>query len=149
MSRNDLLIEDVSLQLDKSGRYIEGKVQVAISIKNNSKSQTHHVLKRPREVDYDKSTRTLSISLYEKPQPSHKDSAPLEPGQIAILPGATLHWQYLLPLWMKKITRPPGAPEIVQVLDLSGVQKVTCTVAHEISATFERTLLLTLNTPPH
>jgi hypothetical protein len=138
MNSPGLTVEDVSLQLDKSGRYIEGKVQVIITLKNNSPTSTCYVPKRPREIAYDKSSRTLTIGLYEnEPPPS-----PLSPPeQLPIPPATTLQWHYLIPLWMKKITRPPGSREIVEVLDLSAVQKVTCIAAPDISASFERTLV--------
>ena len=123
MNSPDITIEDVTLQLDNSGRYIEGKVQVTITLKNNSKTSTYYVPKRPRDIDYDKASHSLSIGLYEKEPPQ-------EPEQIAILPDTTLQWQYLVPLWIKKIMRPPGSKEIVEVSDISGVQKVVCTVAY-------------------
>jgi hypothetical protein len=143
MNSPDITIEDVSLQMDQSGMYIEGKVQISITLKNNSKSLTYYVLKRLRNIDYDKGGRTLSIGLFESEQ-------------VAILPDTTLQWQYLIPMWMKKITRTPGLREIVEVLDISDVQKVVCTVAYHTSpfqvessdeggetvvASFERTLL--------
>ena len=135
MKSSDITIEDVSLQIEKSSRYIEGKVQVIITLKNNSKTLTYYVLKRPRTIDYDKGSHTLSIGLYEKelPQDIKVSSSPIEPEQVAILPDTTLQWQYLLPVWMKKIMRPPGLREIVEVLDISGVQKVVCTVAYHTS----------------
>ena len=37
MNSSDITIEDVSLQLEKSGMYIEGRVQIIITLKNNSK----------------------------------------------------------------------------------------------------------------
>ena len=83
MTSPDISIEDVHLQLDKSGRYMEGKVQ--------------------------------------------------EPEQVALLPDTLFHWEYLLPLWVKKITRPAGLKEIVEVLNISGAQKVFCTVAYHTS----------------
>jgi hypothetical protein len=152
MNSRDITIEDVSLQLDKSGRYIEGKVGVVIALRNNSKTLTCYVLKRPRIIDYDKSSQTLTIGLYdeERPLDINAGSARFEPEQLAILPDATLQWQYLAPLWMKKITRPSGSREIVDVIDISGVQKVVCTVAFHtgphskweepVSASFERAL---------
>ena len=150
MNSPDLTIEDINLQLDTSGRYIEGKVQVIIALKNNSKTSTYYVLKRPRSVDYDKASHTLSIGLFEKDLPQDSPG-PFQPEQIAIPPDTTLQWQHLLPVWIKKITRPPGAREIVEVLDISKVQKVVCTVAYHTSvsgvkllgtasASFERTV---------
>jgi hypothetical protein len=135
MNSPNITIEDVTLQMDKSSRYIEGKVQMLITLKNNSKTVIYYVLKRPRNIDYDPGTHTLSISLYEKelPQDIKVSSIPFEPEQIAILPDTTLHWQYLVPVWMKKIMRPPGVREIVEVLDISDVQKVICTVAYHTS----------------
>jgi len=133
MNSPDITIEDVQLQPDKSGRYIEGKVEVVVTLKNNSRVFTYYVLRRPRNIDYDKGSHTLSISLYEKETSRDVGSSPTEPEQIAISPGATLHWQYLLPVWIKKITRPPGLREIVEVSDISRVQKVVCTVAYHTS----------------
>ena len=135
MNSSDITIEDVNLQVEKSSRYIEGKVQIIITLKNNSKTLTYYVLKRPRNIDYDKGSHTLSIDLYEKelPQDIKVSSMPFEPEQVAILPDTTLQWQYLVPLWMKKITRPSGLREIVEVLDISGVQKVVCIVAYHTS----------------
>ena len=132
MNNSDISIEDVSLQIEKSSGYIEGKVQVTVTLKNNSKTLIYYVLKRPRNIDYDKGSHTLSIGLYEKelPQDIKVSSSPFEPEQVAILPDTTLQWQYLLPVWMKKIMRPPGLREIVEVSDISGVQKVVCTVAY-------------------
>lgn len=146
MNSRDITIEDVNLQMDKSGRYIEGKVQVIITLKNNSTTVVYYVPKRPRNIDYDKSSRTLSIGLYDN---ELLQDRPFEPEQVAILPGTTLPWQYLIPVWMKKITRPSGVRETVEVLDISTVQKVVCTVAvsaalskqgETISANFERTI---------
>ncbi len=39
--------------MEKSGRHIEGKVQIIITLKNNSKTSIYYVLKRPRNIDYD------------------------------------------------------------------------------------------------
>lgn len=135
MNSPNITIEDVNLQIDKSGRYIEGKVQVIIALKNNSKTSIYYVMKRPRDIDYDKSSHTLSIDLYEKdlPQNIKVSSSPFEPEQVAILPDTMLQWEYLLPVWLKKITRPSGSREIVEVLDISWVQKVVCTVAFHTS----------------
>jgi hypothetical protein len=135
MSSSDITIEDVSLQIEESGRYIEGKVQIIMTLKNNSKTLTYYVLKQPRNIDYDKSSHTLSIGLYEKelPQLIKISSRPFEPEQVAILPDTTLQWQYLCPVWLKKIMRPSGSREIVEVLDISEVQKVVCTVAYHTS----------------
>ena len=135
MSTSDIAIEDVNLQIEKSSRYIEGKVQIIITLKNNSKTLIYYVLKRPRNIDYDQGSHTLSIGLYEKelPQDMKVSSTPFEPEQVAILPDTTLQWQYLFPLWMKKIMRPSGLREIVEVLDISAVQKVVCTVAYHTS----------------
>jgi hypothetical protein len=135
MDSPDITIEDVTLEMEKSGRYIEGKVQIVITLKNNSKTVTYYMLKRPRDIDYDKGSHTLSIGLYEKePPPDIKVSSRLfAPEQVTILPDTTLQWQYLVPVWMKKITRPPGLREIVEVLDISAVQKVVCTVAYHAS----------------
>ena len=155
MNSSDITIEDVNLQIENSSRYIEGKVRVIMVLKNNSKTSTYYVLKRPRTIEYDRGSHTLSISLYEKelPQDLKVSSSPFEPEQVAILPDTTLQWQYLIPVWMKKITRPAGSREIVEVLDISAVQKVVCTVAchtspfrdkwaETVSAGFERTLNL-------
>ena len=153
MNSPDITIEDVDLQKEKSSGYIEGKVRVIIALKNNSKTSTYYVLKRPRTIEYDRGSHTLSISLYEKDllQGVKVSSGPVEPEQIAILPDSTLQWQYLIPVWIKKITRPAGSREIIEVLDISAVQKVVCTVAYHtsplrdkwvetVSAGFERTL---------
>jgi hypothetical protein len=150
MNSSDITIEDVNLEMDKSGRYIEGKVQIILTLKNNSKTLVYYVLKRPRDIDYDKGSHTLSIGLYEKelPQDINVSSRSFEREQVAILPDTSLQWQYLIPLWMKKIVRPPGLREIVEVLDISDVQKVICTVAYHtspfrgetVSASFERTM---------
>lgn len=136
MNNSDISIEDVNLQLDKSVRHIEGKVQIIITLKNNSKTLIYYVPKRPRNIDYDQSGHVLSIGLYENEQ-------------VAILPDTTLRWQYLIPVWIKKIIRPYGLKEIVKVIDISGVQKVICTVAchtspfrvETVSASFERTII--------
>jgi hypothetical protein len=135
MNGSKITIEDVHLQMEKSSGYIEGKVQVIITIKNNSKTLTYYVLKRPRAIDYDQGSHTLSISLYEKelPQDIKVSSGAYEPEQVAILPDTALPWQYLFPVWMKKITRPAGSKEIVEVLDITTVQKVVCTVAYHTS----------------
>ena len=136
MNGSEITIEDVHLQMEKSSGYIEGKVQVIITLKNNSKTLTYYVLKRPRAIDYDRGSHTLYISLYEKevPQDIKVGSGAFEPEQVAILPDATLPWQYLIPVWMKKITRPAGSGEVVEVLDISATQKVACTVAYHTSA---------------
>jgi len=128
-------MEDVNLEIDKSGRYIEGKVQIIITLKNNSTTLVYYVLKSPRDIDYDKGSHTLSIGLYEKEPPHgiNVSSRLFEPEQVAILPETTLQWQYLIPRWMKKIARPSGLREIVEVLDISDVQKVICTVAYHTS----------------
>jgi hypothetical protein len=150
MHSSGITIEDVNLQIEKSSRSIEGKVQVVISMKNNSKTLTYYVLKRPRTIEYDKDSRTLSIGLYEQALPQDITGG-FEPEQIAILPDATLQWQYLIPVWMKKIMRPGGLREVVEVLDISDVQKVVCTVAYHtspfretwaetVSSSFERML---------
>lgn len=138
MNSSDITIEDVQLQMDKSGRYIEGKVQVIITLKNNSKTLTYYVLKRPRNFDYDKGSHALSIDLYEKelPHDIKVNSGPFELEQVAILPDTMLQWEYLFPVWMKKITRPSGLREVVEVLDISGVQKVVCTVAKHCRSAF-------------
>ena len=135
MNSSDITIEDVNLQVEKSSRYIEGKVQIIITLKNNSKTLTYYVLKRPRNIDYDKGSQTLSIGLYEKelPQDIKVSSRLFEPEQVPILPDTTHRWQYLIPLWIKKIMRPAGLREIIEVLDISGVQKVICTVAYHTS----------------
>ena len=135
MNSSDITIEDVNLEIDKSGRYIEGKVQIIITLKNNSKTLIYYVLKRPRNIEYDQGSHTLSIGLYEKelPQDIKVSSNLFEPEQVAILPDTTFQWQYLFPVWMKKIMRPSGLREIVEVLDISAVQKVVCTVAYHTS----------------
>ena len=70
------------------------------------------VLKRPRNIDYDQGSHALSIGLYEKelPQDIKVSSTAFEPEQVAILPDTTLQWQYLIPVWIKKIMRPIQAP---------------------------------------
>jgi len=135
MNSSGITIEDINLQIDTSGTHIEGKVEIVITLKNNSKTLTYYVLKRPRNIEYDKSSHTLSIGLYEKevPQDIKVSFRPFEPEQIAILPDTTFQWQYLLSMWMKKITRPSGSREIVEVLNISDAQKVVCTVAYHIS----------------
>lgn len=135
MNSPDITIEDVNLRMDKTARHIEGKVQVGITLKNNSKTLIYYVLKRPRHIDYDKASHTLSIGLYEKelPQDIKVGSSPSEPEQVAISPDTTLQWQYLIPVWMKKIMRASGLREIVEVVDISDVQKVVCTVAYHTS----------------
>lgn len=138
----DISIEDVNLQKDTSRVYMEGKAQIVITLKNNSKTSAYHVLRRPGHIDYDKGSCTLTIDLWQKelPADAKSDSMPLEPERIAILPSATLRWQYLLPLWMKKITRPAGSREVVDVLDISGVQHVVCQLGERVVARFERRL---------
>ena len=135
MNSPGITIVDVHLQPEKSSRYIEGKVQVNIALKNNSNTLIYYVLKRPRDIDYDKSSRILSIGLYEKelPQDIKISSRPIEPEQVAILPDTTFQWQYLISVWIKKIMRPSGLREMVEVLDISDVQKVVCTVAYHTS----------------
>ena len=135
MNSPDITIEDVALQIEKSSRYIEGKVQIVIALKNSSKTLMYYVLKRPRNIDYDKGSHTLSIGLYEKelPQDIKVCSSLFEPEQVTILPDTTLQWQYLIPVWIKKIMRPSGLREIVEVLNISAVQKVVCTVAYHTS----------------
>src|SRR5882762_8751943 len=100
MNISDITIEDVNLQIDKSSRYIEGKVRIIITLKNNSKTSIYYVLKQPRNIDYDKGSHTLSIDLYEKDllQDIKVSSRPFEPEQIAILPDTMLEWEYLLPV---------------------------------------------------
>ena len=134
MNRSDITIEDVNLQIEKSSS-IEGKVQIIITLKNNSKMLIYYVLKQPRNINYDQGSHTLSIGLYEKelPQDIKVSSSPFEPEQVVILPDTTLQWQYFIPVWMKKIMRPSGSREIVEVLDISDVQKVVCTVAYHTS----------------
>jgi hypothetical protein len=104
-----------------------------ITMMNNSKSLIYYLLKRPRNIDYDPGNHTLSIGLYEKEQPQDikVDSSPFEPEQITILPDTTLQWQYLIPLWIKKIRHPSGLRESVEVYNFSDVQKVVCTVARD------------------
>ena len=135
MNNSGITIEDVNLQIEKSSRYIEGKVQIIITLKNNSRTLIYYVLKRPRNIDYDQGSHTLSIKKKKKelPQDIKVSSSPFEPEQVAILPDTTLQWQYLLPVWIKKIMRPSGLKEIVEVLDISRVQKVVCTVAYHTS----------------
>jgi hypothetical protein len=132
MNSPDITIEDVGLRLEKSDGAIEGKVRVVITLKNSSNTLTYYVLKRPRDIDYDRGSHTLSIGLYEKelPEGVQVSSSPFEPEQVAILPDTTFDWQYLVPVWMKKIMRPAGSMEIVEVVDISAVQKVVCTVAY-------------------
>jgi hypothetical protein len=131
MNSSDITIEDVNLQIEKSSGHIEGKVQVCITLKNNSKTSTYYVLKRPRTLNYDRGSHTFSIGLYEKELPEGVQvcSSPFEPEQVAILPDTTFDWQYLVPVWMKKIIRPAGLREIVEVVDISAVRKVVCTLA--------------------
>ena len=135
MCRPGITIEDVNLQLDNNSGYIEGKVQITIALKNNSKTEIYYVLKRPRNIDYDHGSRTLLIGLYEKepPQDEKVGSMPFEPEQVAIMPDTEFQWKYLVPLWIKRITRPSGAREIVEVLNISDVQKVVCKVAYHTS----------------
>jgi hypothetical protein len=135
MSQNspDITIEDVQLQLENNGGHIEGKVKLTIELKNNSKTLTYYILKRPRNIDYDQDSHSLSIGLSEKASAQDTGSGAFEPAQIAIPPDTRLQWQYLLPLWMKKITRPHGSREVVEVVNISGVQKVACTVAYHTS----------------
>ena len=148
MNGPDISIEDVSLRLDNSRRHIEGKVQIVIALQNSSKTLSYYVLKRPRVIDYDRGSRTLAIGLYDLPRGETGDTGAFEPEQVVIQPGSTLQWQYLIPVWMKKITRAPGLREVVEVLDISGVQKVDCVVqvrvgdkcGEMVSASFERTI---------
>jgi len=132
MNSPDITIEDVNLQIKKG---IEDKVQIIITLKNNSKTLKYYMLRRLRNIDYDRGSHILSIDLYEKelPQDIKISSRPFEPEQIAIPPDTTLQWEYLLPVWMKKIVRPAGLREIVEVINISGVQKVVCTVAYHTS----------------
>lgn len=132
MNSPDITIEDVNLQRQKS---IEDKVQITISLKNNSKTLSYYVLRRPRNIEYDQASHTLSIGLKEKElsQDIKVDSMLSAPEQLTILPDSTLQWQYLLPVWLKKITRPPGLREIVEVLNIADVQKVDCAVAYHTS----------------
>ena len=96
MNSANITIEDVNLQIEKSGKYIESKVQIIITLKNNSKTLTYYVLKRPRDIDYDKGSHTLSIGLYEKEllRDIKVSSKPFEPEQEAILPDTMLQWEY-------------------------------------------------------
>lgn len=135
MNSSGITIEDVNLQIEKSGSYIEGKVEVIITLKNNSKTSMYYMLKRPRNIEYDQSSHALSIGLYEKALPKDIKAGfrPFEPEQVAILPDTTFKWQYLLSVWTKKITRPAGSREIVEVINISNVQKVVCTIAYHTS----------------
>jgi hypothetical protein len=131
MNSPDITIEDVNLRMEKSGGHIEGKVRVIITLRNNSKMETCYVLKRPRTIDYDRGSHTLSIGLCEKdlPEGVQVSSSPFEPEQVAILPDTTVEWEYLVPVWLKKIMRPAGLREVVEVVDISAVGKVICMVA--------------------
>jgi hypothetical protein len=133
MNSQDITIEEVNLRIDNASS-IEGKLHVTISLKNHARTTTYYVLKRPRNYDYDKAGNTLSIDLYEKAQPGEAKagSRPFEPELLAIPPDSTLQWQYSLPIWIKKITRPPGAREMVDVMDISKAQRVVCTVAYHL-----------------
>jgi hypothetical protein len=124
-----ITIEDIHLQLQK---YIEDKVQVVMTLRNHSKTLTYYMLRRPRTIEYDKGTRTLLIGLYEKELAVGRDLSfrPSEPEQIAISPDTILPWQYVVPVWMKKITRSPGTREKVEVFNIYGIQQVVCTVAY-------------------
>jgi len=128
----DITIANITLQIQRS---LEDKLSVTITLKNNSTTSTYYFLKRPRQIDYDKGHHTLSIDLYEKllPQDIKSGAHLFAPEQLVIPPNTSLNWQYLLPIWMKKITRPPGSREIVEVVNISGVQKVVCTVAYHTS----------------
>ena len=132
MNSPAITIEDIHLQIQK---YIEDKAQITIRLRNNSKTSMYYMLKRPRNVDYDKGSLTLSIGLYEKalPRDIKVSSRPSEPEQVALLPDTTLEWQYLYPVWLKRIARPSGSREIVEVLNIYDVQKVVCTVAYHTS----------------
>ena len=151
MNVPDITIEDVNLQMDRSGRYIEGKIEIVLTIRNNSKLETYYVRKRAGNIDYDKGNRTLAVTLCESepPRDVKADSSPFEPERVAILPDTAFYWQGLVSVWMKRILRPPGLREIVEVVDISDVQKVVCTVAYytplsareeTVSASFERTV---------
>jgi hypothetical protein len=132
MSSPNITIEDINLQIQK---HIEDKVLIILTLRNNSKTSIYYVLKRPRYIDYDQGSQTLSVGLYEKElQQDIKVSAwPSEPEQVAILPDTTIQWQYSYPVWIKKIIRPPGSKEIVEVSNIYDVQKVVCTVAYHSS----------------
>ena len=129
MDTPGITIEDIHLQLQK---YIEDKVHVVMTLRNHSKTLTYFVLKRPRTIEYNQGTHTLSIGLFEKELTRDRDlsSRPFEPEQIAVSPGTALPWKYVLPVWMKKIMRSPGARERVEVFNIYGIQQVVCTVAY-------------------
>jgi hypothetical protein len=129
MSSPDITIEDINLQIQK---LIEDKVLIILTLRNNSKTLVYYMLKRPRHIDYDQGSQTLSVGLFEKElrQDKQISSWASEPEQVAILPDTTIQWQYSYPVWIKKIMRPPGSREIVEVSNIYDVQKVVCTVAY-------------------
>jgi hypothetical protein len=127
MTTPDISIEDIRLHLQK---HIEDKVLIIMTLRNNSKTLTYYVSKRPRYVEYDRGSHTLSIALYA-----------MELSGITILPDTALEWRHLHPAWIKKIHRPRGSKEIVEVFDMYGVQKAVCTVGENISASFDRTII--------
>jgi hypothetical protein len=132
MSSPDITIEDINLQIQK---HIEDKVLIILTLRNNSRTLIYYMLKRPRHIDYDQGSQTLSVGLYEKQlrQDKQISSWPSEPEQVAILPDTTIQWQHSYPVWIKKIMRPPGSREIVEVSNIYDVQKVVCTIAYHSS----------------
>lgn len=105
---------------------------ITIVLSNPSASAIVYVLDKLRNIDYDRSTHVLSIGLFEKePAVNRKISHPFIPNQVLIQPKSNIELTFKIPIKVTRYSLSPDEPfgQKREVLDISTVEKVKCTVA--------------------
>jgi hypothetical protein len=131
MSSENIQIEKLSIAQEQTATSDEMLITVVLS--NPSASSTMYVLDKLRNLDYDQSSHTLSIGLFEKePGVNKKVSHPFVPNQVPIPPQGKIELTFRLPMKLTRYSLAKDEPfgQKKEILDISTVEKVTCTVAY-------------------
>ena len=130
MSAENIQIEKLSIAQQQTDTSNDMLITVVLS--NPSANSTMYVLDKLRNLDYDQSSHTLSIGLFEKePGAGKKVSHPFIPNQVPIPPQGKIELTFRLPMKITKYSLAKDEPfgQKKEILDISTVEKVKCTVA--------------------
>jgi hypothetical protein len=129
----DLRIEQVALSAPRSvpvpmnETNTEPWIDVRIGMKNYSASKTYHVIAGFRALKYDVETRTLEVICGEPVR-----SLPIRhialPEVVPVLPEEDATISFELPLRIKVLPVGKRLTAGVEIIDVSDVERVTCTV---------------------
>jgi predicted thioesterase len=105
---------------------------VAISVRNHSSKITHYVMADLRNLRYDESSATLKLIFAELPPNENiVATSVVLPHFMPVLPGTTAVIRDSIPIQMKGIDFTAGPLPSVQVIDISGMQRVEVTLTHD------------------